>query len=97
MVSGRGPAGRPGGQRGSRQPGTHNPVKEATRYSLEEYEVALTIKYPMHLKGLSEMHDRLRPHDVAWDSPGREEVDRALMFLLAVMLFDIGMRIGMAK
>ncbi len=51
----------------------------------------------MQLKGVSEMYDRLRPHDVAWDSPGREEVDRALMFLLAVMLFDIGMRIGMAE
>jgi hypothetical protein len=51
----------------------------------------------MHLKALSEMHDRLRPYDVVWDSPGREEVDRALMFLLAVMLFDIGMRIGMAE
>ncbi len=79
-------------------------VKEAiaaTRYSLEEYKAALTIKarkekYPMHLEALSEMHDRLRPYDVVWDNPWREDVDRALLFLLAVMLFDIGMRIGMA-
>jgi hypothetical protein len=43
-------------------------VKEAvaaTRYLLEEYKEAVNVrarkeKYPMHLEGLSEMHDRLK-------------------------------------
>ena len=79
-------------------------VKEAvaaTQYSLEEYKEALRTKarnekYPMHLEGLAEMHDRLKPYEVDWHQPYREEVDRAIMFLLAVLLFDIGMRIGTA-
>ena len=81
-------------------PGVREAVA-ATRYSLEEYKEALRTKarnekYPMHLEGLAEMHDRLKPYDVEWHQPYREEVDRAIMFLLAVLLFDIGMRIGTA-
>jgi hypothetical protein len=34
------------------------------------------------------------PYEVVWDNTLREDLDRAPMFLLAVMLFDIGRRIG---
>ena len=30
------------------------------------------------------------PYEVVWDNTLREDLDRAPMFLLAVMLFDVG-------
>ena len=37
------------------------------------------------------------PYEVVWDNTLREDLDRALMCRLAVMQFDIGMRIGIAE
>ena len=53
-------------------------------------------KYDWNLEAMKALWDRLRPDQVPWGaSPSKEEVDGALMFLLAAFMLDMGIRVGM--
>ena len=53
-------------------------------------------KYDWNLEAMKALWNRLRPDKVPWgSSPSKEEVDGALMFLLAAFMLDMGVRVGM--
>ena len=55
-------------------------------------------KYDINIEFLLKLHDHLRPDLTNWDEdPDKEQVENALHFLLALLLLDMGMRVGMAS